>query len=139
VTAVQDRRARRPAAVLAWLGLVVAVAAVLALLLGKPTQTLLEQRDRYGDTSDRLATIRTENDRLRTQVSALEQPVAVLTAAREQHQRVPPGVIAIVVQPEGPVTSLPARWPFTLVQGVLESRVNDGTTAPAGTPSTTAG
>ncbi len=139
MTAVQRRRARRPAVVLAWLGLLVAVAAVLALLLVKPTQTLFDQRDRYEGTSDRLATIRTENERLRTQVSALEQPVAVLTAAREQHQRVPPGVIAVVVQPEGPITSLPARWPFTLVQGVLESRVNDGTTAPAGTPSTTAG
>jgi cell division protein FtsB len=113
----------------AWIGLVAAVAAVLALLLVKPTRTLLDQRDRYADTTQRLTTLQAENERLHTKISALQDPAEISRTAREQNQRVPAGVKAVIVQPAPAPAALPAQWPFTLVNGVVTARLTDGTAA----------
>jgi cell division protein FtsB len=118
---------RRAVTALAWFGLLAAVGAVLALLLVKPIQTLLGQRDRYDATTEKLATIKAENERLQTRIAALQQPTEIARTAREQNQRVPPGVRAVIIQPAAAPDTLPRDWPFTLISGIVQARVDTGT------------
>jgi cell division protein FtsB len=105
-----------------WVALVVVVALGLILFLVLPTRTWLAQRAALSDAQHRLSVISAENEALAARVAALRSPAEVERLARQQYGMIRPGEKPYSVLPAAPPGQLPASWPYSIVQGILDSR-----------------
>lgn len=102
---------------------IVAVVAITITFLVVPVRTFFAQRDLLETRGNQYGAYEEVNDALQDEVDALRLPAGVRAAIRSQlgyllpdERRVP-----LLALPEAPVT-LPARWPYTLVAGIVQLR-----------------
>ena len=102
---------------------VLAVLAVMVTFLVVPIRTWFSQRDLLETRSRQYAAYEEVNDAMQDEIDALRQPEGLRQAIREQlgyllpdERRVP-----LLETPNAPIT-LPARWPYTLVAGIVALR-----------------
>ncbi|NNF89114.1 MAG: hypothetical protein HKM97_11340 [Acidimicrobiia bacterium] len=67
-----------------------------------PFKQILNQRDAVSDAEDRYTALLSANERLETEIGALETPVEIERRAREDFGLVRPGEIAYIVVPVEP-------------------------------------
>jgi cell division protein FtsB len=87
-----------------------------------PFKQILNQRDAVSDAEERFGALVSANDRLETEIQALETPVEIERRAREDFGLVRPGEIAYIVVPVEPeadaepvVAEPPQTWFDALV------------------------
>jgi hypothetical protein len=102
---------------------VVAIVALTVTFLVGPVRTFVAQRELLGTRGNQYSAYEEVNDALQDEVDALRMPEGVRAAIRSQlgyllpdERRVP-----LLALPDAPVT-LPARWPYTLVAGIVQLR-----------------
>jgi len=105
-----------PIAVLAILGLLVTFLVV-------PIRTWNSQRDMLDSRTSQYTAYEEVNDALQDEVDALKTPEGVRQAIRSQLGYLMPNErrVPLLELPNAPVT-LPARWPYTLVAGIVSIR-----------------
>jgi cell division protein FtsB len=118
------RRRRRRVRIGTWLGLMSVLVAGLVLLALLPVRSWMSQRAQIRDAEKRLADIQTVNDRLQRRVNALSTPAEVDRVARGQFSLVKPGEApySLLPAPTIDIESLPAQWPYTLLQQFVAAR-----------------
>ena len=102
---------------------VIAGLAMFTYFLVTPIRTWNTQRDLLSERSSRYAAFEEVNDVLQDEVDGLRDPVGVRQAIREQLGYLLPNErrVPMLASPEAPVT-LPDRWPYTLVAGIVTLR-----------------
>lgn len=97
--------------------------AMFTYFLVTPIRTWNTQRDLLSERSSRYAAFEEVNDVLQDEVDGLRDPVGVRQAIREQLGYLLPNErrVPMLASPEAPVT-LPDRWPYTLVAGIVTLR-----------------
>ena len=107
-----------------WGGLLALVLAGVALLAVLPTRAWLAQRRQLRDGTEQLAQIQARNANLQEQLAHIQSPEAVDEVARERLGLVRPTEKALAVLPAPTLTmaTLPARWPYTLLQQLATAR-----------------
>ena len=102
---------------------VLAVLAVLATFVVSPIRTWMAQQDLVESRSSQYAAYEEVNDALQDEIDALRTSDGVRQAVREQlgyllpnERRVP------LLEMPGAAVDLPARWPYTLVAGIVSLR-----------------
>ena len=100
-----------------------AVVGITITFLVVPVRTWLSQRDLLDSRTSQYSAYEEVNDALQDEIDALKTPEGVRQAIRSQlgyllpdERRVP-----LLELPNAPVT-LPGRWPYTLVAGIVELR-----------------
>lgn len=91
------RRARLGAAARLVLGAVLLIGVLFVGVF--PTRTFLDQRDAIDTTKERLAVLRSENERLREQIQWLQKPEEIERIAREEFNLAKPGERVFVMIP----------------------------------------
>lgn len=88
-----------------------------------PVRTWLSQQDLLDTRTQQYGAYEEVNDALQDEVDALSVPEGVRQAIRSQLGYLLPDErrIPLLAQPDAPVT-LPARWPHTLVAGIVGLR-----------------
>jgi hypothetical protein len=88
-----------------------------------PVRTWIAQRDLLDSRTRQYGAAEEVNDALQDEVDALESPTGLRQAIRSQLGYLLPNErrIPLLAQPEAPVT-LPDRWPYTLVAGIVQLR-----------------
>jgi len=88
-----------------------------------PVRTWLSQQDLLDSRTQQYGAYEEVNDALQDEVDALSVPEGVRQAIRSQLGYLLPDErrIPLLAQPDAPVT-LPARWPYTLVAGIVGLR-----------------
>ncbi len=88
-----------------------------------PVRTWLSQQDLLDTRTRQYGAYEEVNDALQDEVDALSVPEGVRQAIRSQLGYLLPDErrIPLLAQPDAPVT-LPARWPYTLVAGIVGLR-----------------
>jgi hypothetical protein len=88
-----------------------------------PVRTWIAQRDLLDSRTSQYGAYEEVNDALQDEVDALESPTGLRQAIRSQLGYLLPNErrIPLLAQPEAPVT-LPDRWPYTLVAGIVQLR-----------------
>ena len=88
-----------------------------------PVRTWLSQQDLLDSRTQQYGAYEEVNDALQDEVDALSVPEGVRQAIRSQLGYLLPNErrIPLLAQPDAPVT-LPARWPYTLVAGIVGLR-----------------
>ena len=88
-----------------------------------PVRTWLSQQDLLDSRTQQYGAYEEVNDALQDEVDALSVPEGVRQAIRSQLGYLLPDErrIPLLAQPGAPVT-LPARWPYTLVAGIVGLR-----------------
>lgn len=99
------------------------IAGVTITFLVVPVRTWLSQQDLLDTRSRQYGVYEEVNDALQDEVDALSAPTGVRQAIRSQLGYLLPNErrIPLLAQPEAPVT-LPDRWPYTLVAGIVGVR-----------------
>lgn len=99
------------------------IAGVTITFLVVPVRTWLSQQDLLDTRSRQYGVYEEVNDALQDEVDALTAPTGVRQAIRSQLGYLLPNErrIPLLAQPEAPVT-LPDRWPYTLVAGIVGVR-----------------
>jgi hypothetical protein len=112
-------RARRVVAPL----VVLALLAVATTFLVVPLRTWMSQRDLLSTRDRQYTAFEEVNDAMQDEVDALLSPEGVRQAIRDQLGYLLPNErrIPLLAQPNAPVT-LPDRWPYTLVAGIVAIR-----------------
>ena len=102
---------------------VIAGLAMFTYFLVTPIRTWNTQRDLLSERSSRYAAFEEVNDVLQDEVDGLRDSVGVRQAIREQLGYLLPNErrVPMLASPEAPVT-LPDRWPYTLVAGIVTLR-----------------
>ena len=102
---------------------VIAGLAMFTYFLVTPIRTWNTQRDLLSERSSRYAAFEEVNDVLQDEVDGLRDPVGVRQAIREQLGYLLPNErrVPMLASPEAPVT-LPDRWPYTIVAGIVTLR-----------------
>lgn len=102
---------------------VLAVLAVLSTFVVSPIRTWIAQQDLVESRSSQYAAYEEVNDALQDEIDALRTPAGVRQAVRDQlgyllpnERRVP------LLEMPGASVDLPARWPYTLVAGIVSLR-----------------
>ena len=115
---------RRGFRISVWGGLAMLVLAGVALLAVLPTRAWLAQRRELRNGTEQLAQIQARNAKLEEQLAHIQSPEAVDEVARERLGLVRPTEKALAVLPAPALTlaSLPARWPYTLLQQLATAR-----------------
>jgi hypothetical protein len=105
-----------PIAIIVTLGLAVTFFVV-------PVRTWITQRDLFDSRTGQYTAYEEVNDALQDEVDALSSPAGLRQAIRSQLGYLLPNErrIPLLAQPEAPVT-LPERWPYTLVVGIVQLR-----------------
>ncbi|KRO39827.1 MAG: hypothetical protein NWS59_02470 [Ilumatobacteraceae bacterium] len=98
-------------------------AGITITFLVVPVRTWLSQQDLLDTRSRQYGVYEEVNDALQDEVDALSAPTGVRQAIRSQLGYLLPNErrIPLLAQPEAPVT-LPDRWPYTLVAGIVSVR-----------------
>lgn len=98
-------------------------AGITITFLVVPVRTWLSQQDLLDTRSRQYGVYEEVNDALQDEVDALSAPTGVRQAIRSQLGYLLPNErrIPLLAQPEAPVT-LPDRWPYTLVAGIVGVR-----------------
>ena len=88
-----------------------------------PVRTWIAQQDLLDSRTSQYGAYEEVNDALQDEVDALESPTGLRQAIRSQLGYLLPNErrIPLLAQPEAPVT-LPDRWPYTLVAGIVQLR-----------------
>ena len=98
-------------------------AGITITFLVVPVRTWLSQQDLLDTRSRQYGVYEEVNDALQDEVDALSAPTGVRQAIRSQLGYLLPNErrIPLLAQPEAPVT-LPDRWPYTFVAGIVSVR-----------------
>ena len=104
---------------------VLAVLAVMITFLVVPIRTWFSQRDLLETRTQQYAAYEEVNDAMQDEVDALRQPEGLRQAIRDQLGYLLPNErrVPLLETPAAPIT-LPARWPYTLVAGIVTLREN---------------
>ena len=102
---------------------IVGAIVITAYFFVTPIRTWNTQRDLLTERSNRYAAFEEVNDVLQDEVDALRVPAGVRQAIREQLGYLLPNErrVPMLASPDAPIT-LPARWPYTLVAGIVTLR-----------------
>jgi Septum formation initiator len=104
-----------------WSGLIALVLLGLGALALLPTRAWLNQRTQIADAQRRLAAMQIENERMAAKVAGLQQPDDIAKEARSQFNLVRPNEAsyAMLPAPLPTLASLPAQWPYTVIQQLV--------------------
>jgi hypothetical protein len=99
------------------------VVAIIVTLLVLPLRTWFTQRDLLREREAQYALFEDINDALQDEVDSLQTPTGLQQAIRSQLGYLLPNErrVPLLAQPDAPI-DLPARWPHTLVAGILDVR-----------------
>lgn len=97
--------------------------AVMITLVVVPVRTWFSQRELLETRSRQYAAYEEVNDAMQDEIDALRMPEGLRRAIREQLGYLLPDErrIPLLEMPNAPV-ALPARWPYTLVAGIVSLR-----------------
>lgn len=103
--------------------IIVGVLALIVTFFVVPVRTWVSQRDLLDSRSTQYGVYEEVNDALQDEVDALTAPEGVRQAIRTQLGYLLPNErrIPLLAQPEASVT-LPDRWPYNLVVGIVNLR-----------------
>lgn len=88
-----------------------------------PVQTWWDQRDDLDERRDELAVLIEVNARLEDEIARLNTDAGVIAAARDELGFVQVGERRLVlVDRNGEPANLPTRWPYSVVDAVLDAR-----------------
>ncbi|MGA0377493.1 MAG: FtsB family cell division protein [Ilumatobacteraceae bacterium] len=103
--------------------ILVGLVALTVTFLVMPIRTWMNQRDLLDMRSTKYGVYEEVNDALQDEIDALSAPEGVRQAIRSQLGYLLPNErrIPLLAQPEAPIT-LPDRWPYTMVAGIVSIR-----------------
>ncbi|MFZ9726730.1 MAG: FtsB family cell division protein [Ilumatobacteraceae bacterium] len=103
--------------------ILVGLVALTVTFLVMPIRTWMNQRDLLDMRSTKYGVYEEVNDALQDEIDALSAPEGVRQAIRSQLGYLLPNErrIPLLAQPEAPIT-LPDRWPYTMVAGIVSVR-----------------
>ena len=103
--------------------ILVGLVALTVTFLVMPIRTWMNQRDFLDMRSTKYGVYEEVNDALQDEIDALSAPEGVRQAIRSQLGYLLPNErrIPLLAQPEAPIT-LPDRWPYTMVAGIVSVR-----------------
>ncbi len=103
--------------------ILVGLVALTVTFLVMPIRTWMNQRDLLDMRSTKYGVYEEVNDALQDEIDALSAPEGVRQAIRSQLGYLLPNErrIPLLAQPEAPIT-LPDRWPYTVVAGIVSVR-----------------
>ena len=103
--------------------ILVGLVALTVTFLVMPIRTWMNQRDLLDMRSTKYGVYEEVNDALQDEIDALSAPEGVRQAIRSQLGYLLPNErrIPLLEQPEAPIT-LPDRWPYTMVAGIVSVR-----------------
>ncbi|MFZ9794941.1 MAG: FtsB family cell division protein [Ilumatobacteraceae bacterium] len=103
--------------------ILVGLVALTVTFLVMPIRTWMNQRDLLDMRSTKYGVYEEVNDALQDEIDALSAPEGVRQAIRSQLGYLLPNErrIPLLAQPEAPVT-LPDRWPYNVVAGIVSVR-----------------
>jgi hypothetical protein len=103
--------------------ILVGLVALTVTFLVMPIRTWMNQRDLLDMRSTKYGVYEEVNDALQDEIDALSAPEGVRQAIRSQLGYLLPNErrSPLLAQPEAPIT-LPDRWPYTMVAGIVSVR-----------------
>jgi hypothetical protein len=103
--------------------ILVGLVALTVTFLVMPIRTWMNQRDLLDMRSTKYGVYEEVNDALQDEIDALSAPEGVRQAIRSQLGYLLPNErrIPLLAQPEAPIT-LPDRWPYDVVAGIVSVR-----------------
>ena len=103
--------------------ILIGLVALTVTFLVMPIRTWMNQRDLLDMRSTKYGVYEEVNDALQDEIDALSAPEGVRQAIRSQLGYLLPNErrIPLLAQPEAPIT-LPDRWPYTMVAGIVSVR-----------------
>ena len=103
--------------------ILIGLVALTVTFLVMPIRTWMNQRDLLDMRSTKYGVYEEVNDALQDEIDALSAPEGVRQAIRSQLGYLLPNErrIPLLAQPEAPIT-LPDRWPYTMVAGIVSIR-----------------
>ena len=103
--------------------ILVGLVALTVTFLVMPIRTWMNQRDLLDMRSTKYGVYEEVNDALQDEIDALSAPEGVRQAIRSKLGYLLPNErrIPLLAQPEAPIT-LPDRWPYTMVAGIVSVR-----------------
>jgi hypothetical protein len=103
--------------------ILVGLVALTVTFLVMPIRTWMNQRDLLDMRSTKYGVYEEVNDALQDEIDALSAPEGVRQAIRSQLGYLLPNErrIPLLAQPEAPIT-LPDRWPYNVVAGIVSVR-----------------
>jgi hypothetical protein len=103
--------------------ILIGLVALTVTFLVMPIRTWMNQRDLLDMRSTKYGVYEEVNDALQDEIDALSAPEGVRQAIRSQLGYLLPNErrIPLLAQPEAPIT-LPDRWPYDVVAGIVSVR-----------------
>ena len=103
--------------------ILVGLVALTVTFLVMPIRTWMNQRDLLDMRTTKYGVYEEVNDALQDEIDALSAPEGVRQAIRSQLGYLLPNErrIPLLAQPEAPIT-LPDRWPYNVVAGIVSVR-----------------